>query len=289
MMGATVSTDWRPRKDQALRLPHKVHQKGTDYRSRCSGVMPLREHAKISTQRSVLLRNLGRATDNLFIGLALLWIVLTIVELLGDLTPALEVALNVIWALFVLDFLVKFTVAPKKVVFLRSQWIILLSLLLPAFRLLRVLRAFTALRAISLVRVLASLNGGISRLSRAMGKRGAGYVTIVTIIVLLGGAGGMYAFERPDQLAEQGFSNLAAQGGGLHSYGDALWWTAMLMTTIGSQYWPVTPAGRALCFALSLFSLGVFGYITAALASLFVAKDNADEARSKSKKRALHS
>ena len=108
-----------------------------------------------------------------------------------------------------------------------------------------------------------------------MGQRGAGYVTIVTIIVLLGGAGGMYAFEQPEQLMEQGFTDLAAQGGGLHSYGDALWWTAMLMTTIGSQYWPVTPAGRALCFALSLFSLGVFGYITAALASFFIAKERA--------------
>jgi voltage-gated potassium channel len=54
----------------------------------------------------------------------------------------------------------------------------------------------------------------------------------------------------------------------------------MLMTTIGSQYWPVTTAGRALCFLLSMFSLGVFGYITAALASFFVDKEQtADKPR----------
>ena len=32
--------------------------------------------------------------------------------------------------------------------------------------------------------------------------------------------------------------------------------------------------GRALCFLLSMFSLGVFGYITAALASFFVNKES---------------
>ena len=53
--------------------------------------------------------------------------------------------------------------------------------------------------------------------------------------------------------------------------------TAMLMTTIGSQYWPVTMAGRVLCFLLSMYSLGVFGYITAALASFFVGQDKQDD------------
>jgi hypothetical protein len=28
------------------------------------------------------------------------------------------------------------------------------------------------------------------------------------------------------------------------SYGDALWWTATIITTLGSQYWPATAAGR---------------------------------------------
>ena len=238
---------------------------------------------RLKRQRAALVRNLGRATENLFIALALLWIALTVMDLLGRLSPPLEIVLNVIWGLFALDFAVKFVIAPRKIDFLKTHWIILISLLLPAFRLLRIFRALTALRAVSLVRVLASLNGGISRLSRAMGQRGAGYVSVVAIIVLLGGAGGMYAFERPEQLTEQGHSRLVSEGGGLHSYGDALWWTAMLMTTIGSQYWPVTPAGRALCFALSLFSLGVFGYITAALASFFISKEQEKDRRRQSR------
>lgn len=76
----------------------------------------------------------------------------------------------------------------------------------------------------------------------------------------------MYAFERntPD-------------GGGLNDYGSALWWTAMLMTTLGSEYWPQTPEGRVLCFILALYAFAVFGYLTAAIATFFVGRDAENE------------
>jgi voltage-gated potassium channel len=61
--------------------------------------------------------------------------------------------------------------------------------------------------------------------------------------------------------------------GGLHSYGAALWWTAMLLTSIGSEYWPKTAEGRVLCFLLSLYGFAVFGYVTATLASYFIGRD----------------
>jgi voltage-gated potassium channel len=47
--------------------------------------------------------------------------------------------------------------------------------------------------------------------------------------------------------------------GGMKSYGDALWWTAVLLTTMGSQYWPQTVAGRLLCVFLALYALAVIG------------------------------
>jgi voltage-gated potassium channel len=61
--------------------------------------------------------------------------------------------------------------------------------------------------------------------------------------------------------------------GGLDSYGEALWWTAMIMTTLGSQYWPETLEGRLLCVFLALYAFGVFGYVTATLATFFVGRD----------------
>ena len=75
------------------------------------------------------------------------------------------------------------------------------------------------------------------------------------------GAAGMYTFERD------------APGTSLNSYGESVWWTAMLMTTMGSEYWPKTPEGRALCMLLALYAFAVFGYVTATLATYFVGRD----------------
>ena len=83
-------------------------------------------------------------------------------------------------------------------------------------------------------------------LGMAMGRRGFGYVMALTLVVTLAGAAGMHAFERD-----------SPDGTGLLTYGAALWWTAMIITTMGSDYWPRSPEGRILCLALSVYSLGV--------------------------------
>ena len=64
---------------------------------------------------------------------------------------------------------------------------------------------------------------------------------------------------------------------GFESYGAALWWTAMLLTSMGTEYWPQTAEGRVLCLLLSLYGFAVFGYVTAALASYFVGRDADNE------------
>ena len=61
--------------------------------------------------------------------------------------------------------------------------------------------------------------------------------------------------------------------GGFTSYGHALWWTGMLVASIGTDFWPVTTEGRILSALLSVYGLAVFGYITASFASFFVGRD----------------
>ena len=97
-------------------------------------------------------------------------------------------------------------------------------------------------------------------LGASLRRRGFGYVVALTVLVIFAGAAGMYAFEN-------------GASGGLNSYGEALWWTAMVMTTMGSQYWPQTFEGRVLCFFLALYAFAVFGYVTATLATFFVGRD----------------
>ncbi len=51
----------------------------------------------------------------------------------------------------------------------------------------------------------------------------------------------------------------------------------MLLTSLGSEYWPRTLEGRLLCFLLALYGFAVFGYITASFASFFVGRDAASQ------------
>ena len=99
-------------------------------------------------------------------------------------------------------------------------------------------------------------------LGQSLGRRGFGYMVGLSLLVIMVGAAGMYAFERD-----------APDGAGFDTYGTALWWTAMLLTTMGSDYWPKTSEGRLLCWVLALYSFAVFGYVTASLASFFVGRD----------------
>ncbi|MGH8178793.1 MAG: potassium channel family protein, partial [Steroidobacter sp.] len=127
------------------------------------------------------------------------------------------------------------------------------------FRVFRLLRLARAGRGLRLLRVLSSLNRGMHALGASLSRRGFGYVIALTVLVTFAGAAGMYAFENGAP--------------GLTSYGEALWWTAMVMTTMGSQYWPQTVEGRVLCVLLALYAFAVFGYVTATLATFFVGRD----------------
>jgi voltage-gated potassium channel len=196
--------------------------------------------------------------------LSFVWFALVLAGLIWGEAGLIGTFGTVIWVIFVIEFLVRVAVAPEKAVFLRRNWITIISLVAPAFRLFRAvrfLRAGHALRGIRFVRVVGATNRGMMAIRSVMARRGLGYVVVLTVIINLIGAGGMLAFEPP-----------AAQGG-FSGYWDALWWTAMLLTTVGSAYWPQTAEGRLLCLLLSMYGLGVFGYITASFASLFIGLD----------------
>jgi voltage-gated potassium channel len=230
-------------------------------------------------ERWELLREVEALLDRPMIALSIVWIGLMVLDVTTGLPAALDALGYAIWALFGLHFLIGVVVAPSKTAYLRENWLTAVALLLPAFRVLRLLRAFRVLRAaraarsLTLVRLITSLNRGMRAINRTVGRRGVGYVVSLTALVTVGGAGGMAHFESPASLHEAGFADLAAAGGGLSGYGEALWWTTMVMTTMGSEYWPKTAEGRLLSVLLALYAFAVFGYITATIASLFVGQD----------------
>lgn len=200
--------------------------------------------------------------------LGFIWLIILMIELIWELNPILETSAVVIWIIFIIDFSLRFFLAPKKVKYIKKNWLTAVSLAIPAlrvfriFRLFRVLRAARAVRSIRLIKVFSSLNRGIRALKSSLGRRGFVYVLLLTVIITFVGAAGMYTFESNSE-----------GGNGFSSYGESLWWTSMIMTTLGSEAWPKTFEGRVLGFFLSLYAFAVFGYVMATLATFFIGRD----------------
>jgi voltage-gated potassium channel len=204
--------------------------------------------------------------------LGFFWLGLLLVELLWGLTPFLDAMFYLIWIVFLIDFFLRFFLAPKKLRFMKRNWLTALSLPLPAlrlfqiFRFVQILRVVRVTRSFRMVQVVSSVNRGMRSLSRTMARRGFGYAMLLTLFVVLIGAAGIHTFERHVP--------------GFDTYGNTLWWAVMVLTTIGPNFEPQTGEGRILAFLLSVYSIAVFSYITASLASFFVGQEaDAEESR----------
>ena len=217
-------------------------------------------------ERKKLLTSLEKLLEGPMIFLGFVWLVLLIIELVWGLNKPLEYTSLAIWVIFIIDFLVKFILAPVKVDFLKKNWLTAISLLIPAlrvFRIFRIVRLLRGLRGIRLVRIVSSLNRSMNSLRATMKRRAAGYVLMITLIVTFAGAAGMYAFENPNP--------------GFNSYRMALWWTAMRVITAGNEFNPSTSEGRGLGLLIAVFGYTIFGYVTATFATFFIGRDAEEE------------
>ncbi len=212
--------------------------------------MEPKETADESTERLQTLNELDDWLRRPMLALSFAWLVLVVAELAWGTSRLLEVFGTAIWVIFLLEFALRIALAPDKLAFLRANWLSALALLAPALRLVRVLRVlrFARLgRGLRLFRIVGTANRGMRTLRASMGRRRLGYVLALTCFVALLGAGGMLAFEPASEVE-----------GGFTSYADALWWTGMLLTSLGSEFWPRTLEGTApLLSAVHLWLRGI--------------------------------
>ncbi|KFF31622.1 potassium channel family protein [Bifidobacterium bombi] len=167
-----------------------------------------------------------------------------------------EFVMNVMWAVFALDYVVSIALAPQKWEWFKHHLFDLAVVVLPVIRPLRVLRIISALNALHKTSGMA-LRGKIVM-----------YVASSLIILLFVGSLAVLDAER------------YAPGASVKTFGDALWWTFVTITTVGyGDYTPVTAMGRVIAYALMLAGIGLIGTVTATLASWIVDEVNDDEAK----------
>lgn len=189
--------------------------------------------------------------------LALAWGGLVAYELVAPASHRGELTLagNVIWALFVIELLVKLWVSGHPVRFLRRRWPSVLFLVLPLLRILRLVRAVRALRALPVIRVVGSGYRTIGSARALLGGRLA-YLGVVTVTVIVAGGQMLYLLEH--------------RAGGGASLGETLWWAANLAISGSYVFEPRTVPARLVSLLMSGYAIVVFASLAASVGAFFV-------------------
>jgi voltage-gated potassium channel len=205
-----------------------------------------------------------RAVDGPLTVAALVFLVTYSVNVVVPVDPvtadALRVLILVTWVLFPVSYLTEIVLAERP-----WQWVVrhpvtLIFVMLPLLRPLRLLRVVARSR-------LFGQSAGTAFRARVL-------VYLVGAAVLVSYIAALAVFD-----AERD-----TPGASISSLGDALWWAAVTVTTVGyGDYAPVSVRGRAIAVALMLGGVAVLGVFTATLSSWIVQrvatleKDRADD------------
>lgn len=163
-------------------------------------------------------------------------------------TPAVQrtlfVILLLVWVFFLVDYLTRLFLAERKATFVRRNLIDLLSVFLPMIRPFRLL---TALR-----RIPALGGGSASHLRRrVLVIAGASVVLFLYVISLA-------------EFREERY----AHGANIRSFGDAVWWACVTLSTVGyGDFYPVTILGRLLAVVLMIGGIAIVGIASATIVS----------------------
>lgn len=157
---------------------------------------------------------------------------------------------NVLWVLFAADLVFRIGLSPDRARFLRTHVLDVVTVVVPQFRALRVLRAFNS-------------DGILSKKRGAVTGKAVASALMATILIVWVGSLMMLSAER------------GASGAEITSFADAIWWSFETITTVGyGDFVPVTWTGRIIATLVMLVGISVLGVVSAGLAATLV-KQNA--------------
>jgi len=199
--------------------------------------------------------------------LAVLWLPVLIVPLVARIPASAADALvaidYLVWAAFVVEYLVKLFLAPSRWKFARRHIIDLVVIVVPALRPLRLLRL---LRVMTFARAGLILASALKRARELLTHHGLHFVLLAVLAIVVAGSAAEFAFEQH------------ARGANIHTFGDALWWAIVTVTTVGyGDKYPVTAGGRGVAVVLMLTGIGLVGVLSATVASYFVGQQAAGD------------
>ena len=131
-----------------------------------------------------------------------------------------------VWAMFVLEYLIKLYLSPSRQGFFTHHLLDLAVIAVPMFR---PLRAARLLRILNLGRVGIVLANALRRTKALFTHRGLHFVLLAVLAIIFACSALVLSFEHQ------------AKGSNIHNFGDALWWAIVTVTTVGyGDKFPVT-------------------------------------------------
>lgn len=89
----------------------------------------INQREELSKNRYELLQQLEEFLDFPMAILGFAWLALLVADLVWGLTSTLETLLITIWIIFIADFLLELLLAPKKISFLKANWLTIIALI----------------------------------------------------------------------------------------------------------------------------------------------------------------
>lgn len=172
-----------------------------------------------------------------------------------------ETVMNVIWAVFVADYVVSLILVKDRATWFVHHLFDLASVVLPLVRPLRLLRLFTVLKVLQ------------RKTGMALRCRITIYVIGAVVLMIYVGALAILDVEYADPDRQ------------ITSFGEAIWWAFVTITTVGyGDYAPVTVQGRLIAMALMLGGIALISAVTATVASWIMEQVSGDSQKVWSKR-----
>ena len=222
-----------------------------------------------------------RRTDAPITALAVGTLPLLALELMrSDLTDTDQLFLDgaglAVLAVLAVDYLVELALAADRAAYVREQWLGLAVVVAQAIALVPALAGVGALRVVRggrAVRLFTSVARALGSGAAAANGRNVIRDRAATFVLELAGltwVTSAVAFT----LAED-----VGKGGRIHSFFDALWWSATTITTVGyGEVYPITAAGRIVAVFTMLIGITTFAVVTARLAEFLLRSPSNDRA-----------
>lgn len=155
----------------------------------------------------------------------------------------------IVWAVFAVEFSLRIVLSKKKAEYVKENWIDVLVLVTPVFRVFKVFRFMRF-----------SVVFFSNRMLRAFGSLGINflyYFIFVAVVVLVGADLALF-FEGQSPLAE------------ITTFNDAAWWAITLLTSTGNDRHIATVGAQIVAVALMTIGFAVYSILIATIVSFYM-------------------